>query len=226
MRAKWVFLFAAALAAALAASLGLPRPVAAEATAGCLPDERLPVTVLVRSDRGLPFEGLETSSIDPFIDARTSRTWVPARSLVTALAPGSDPVRWYEDTRTATFWYGTHKLEITFPRGANRTFTATLDGRAYGLHAALCAGKVWVPARTLADAFGVDVYYRDFVVVIDPVGGLDSNSQPSTPLTTQPVLATSQPAAEDCGPRPRHILGFLAAPRQVAAAIACQLHGK
>lgn len=157
---------------ALAAAWGpIPRPAAAAASGSCLPKNRLPVTVLVRSAAGRPWLPLETDGPAPFIDGDTGRTIVPLRALTTALSPGTDSVRWHDDLRTAAFWYQGHTLSIRFPRDVDLTYTATLDKQPYRLTSYLCDSRVWVTARTVAEAYHIDIQYaEDGYVLIDGAG--------------------------------------------------------
>jgi len=211
MRA-WSILMAFFLA--LAATWGtLPRPAAAAASGTCLPKNRLPVTVLVRSAAGRPWLPLETDGPLPFIDGDTGRTIVPLRALTTALAPGSDSVRWYSDLRTASFWYQGHTLSIRFPRDVDRSYTATLDNQPYTLTSYLCDSRVWVTARTVAEAYRIDIQYEGGYVLIDGAGSDPLAQQTSRKLSDCPAY----PEGSD------YLLAPAASARQAATTVACQL---
>ncbi|HYF94222.1 MAG TPA: copper amine oxidase N-terminal domain-containing protein [Symbiobacteriaceae bacterium] len=192
-----------------------PRPAEAAASGPCLPQRQLPVTVLARSAAGRPFDALEFEEAAPFIDADTGRTIVPLRSLISSLSPGTDGVRWYADIRTASFWHQGHTLSVRFPRDVDRSYSASLDNQSYSLTSYLCNGRVWVTARTVAEAFGIDIeYYKDGVVVIDGAG--------KDPWASQPARELAK-----CTPFPDRFTDYLVAPassaQQAATAVACQL---
>lgn len=211
MRARSILM---AFLLALAATWGsLPRATAAAAGGSCLPTNRLPVTVLVRSAAGRPWLPLETDGPLPFIDGDTGRTIVPLRALTTALAPGSDNVRWYDDLRTASFWYQGHTLSIRFPRDVDRTYTATLDKQPYSLTSYLCNSRVWVTARTVVEAYHIDIQYDGGYVLIDGAGQDPQARQTSRKLS-------------DCSAFPEgtdYLLAPAASARQAATTVACQL---
>jgi hypothetical protein len=205
----------------LAASVFLgawSRPAAAAASGQCLPARQLPVTVLVRSGEQQPFAALSPDDPSPFIDAATGRTIVPLRALTTALNPGTNSVRWYDDLQTATFWHGGHSLSIRFPRGADRTYSAVLDQKPISLTSYLCNGRVWVTARSVAEAFGIDIqYYENGIVLIDGAG-----KDPWHNLTTgRTSQCTGFPASAA-----EYIWSPFASYRKAATAVACQLVAK
>lgn len=220
-RARWTFLVAAALAMVLTGFVGRPPSAAASATPACLPDNRLPVTVLARGRAGQPFAGVMGDGNDPYVDPRSNRTMVPMRSLFEALSPGTDSVKWNAATGTASFWWNGHTLNIHIPSGADRTYTGTLDGKSVGVTAFLCNGRIWAQARSVAEAFQMEIeYYDPGVVVIDPLGGLPAQQQLKT-------TAYTASAARSCGPAPNSFLGFLASPisttRQAGNYVACRI---
>lgn len=194
------------------------RPAAAAAGGQCLPARQLPVTVLVRGGERKPFAGLAANEPSAFIDADTGRTIIPLRALTTALNPGSNNVRWYDDLQTATFWHGGHSLSVRFPRGADRTYTAVLDEKPMSLTSYLCNGRVWVTARSVAEAFDIDIqYYEDGVVLIDGAG-----KDPWHNLTTG--------SSSQCTGFPKSAADYIRSPlasyRRAAAEVACQLVAK
>lgn len=191
------------------------RPVAAAAGGQCLPDRQLPVTVLVRGAAGKDFAGLNPDQPAPFIDADTGRTILPLRALTAALNPGADNVRWYDDLQTATFWHGEHFLSIRFPRGADRTYSAVLDLKPISLTSYLCNGRVWVTARSVAEAFGIDIQYYDGGIVLVDGAGQDPWHNLTTGRTSQ--CAGFPKTAAD------YIRSPLASYRRAATAVACQL---
>jgi hypothetical protein len=204
----------------LAASVFLgawSRPATAAAGGQCLPERQLPVTVLVRSGERQAFGALAADQPSPFIDADTGRTVVPLRALTSALSPGTDSVRWYSDLQTATFWHGGHSLSVRFPRGVDRTYTALLDQKATSLTSYLCEGRVWVTARSVSEAFGIDIqYYTGGIVLIDGAGK-DPWHNLKTDVTEQ---CAGFPDGTDFFRSP------LAASRQAATEVACQLAAK
>lgn len=191
------------------------RPAAAASGSECLPSRKLPVTVLVRGAERKPFASLAPDEPSPFIDADTGRTIVPLRALTSALTPGAESVRWYNDLQTATFWHGGHSLSVRFPRGVDRTYSAALDQKPLALTSYLCDGRVWVTARSVTEAFGIDIqYYKDGVVLIDGAG-------------RDPWHNLNTGRADQCTGFPDSaadvIWSPLASYRRAATAVACQL---
>lgn len=203
------------LTAAMVSGGGPGRAEAGPGGSTCLPAERIPVTVLVRSGPGQPFTSVETDGLAPFV--HDGRTVVPLRSLLGALAPGTDNVRWYSDIQTATFWHQGHTLSVRFPRYADRAYTALLDNKeSYPLTSYLCNGRVWVTARTVTDAFRVDIQWTaPNVVMIDGAG-------------KDPWAGTAAArAVAKCSSFPKGgvsvILSPIASARQTVDAFACNL---
>ncbi|HYG56787.1 MAG TPA: copper amine oxidase N-terminal domain-containing protein [Symbiobacteriaceae bacterium] len=200
----------------------LPGTGVAAAAENCLPAKRLPVTLLVRS--GEAFVPLSTDGADPFIDGYTSRTVVPMRSLFEALSPGGEGVRWNEATRTSTFSYAGKSVSITFAPGTSRADFGTVNGKSTRIDAVLCGGRVWVQARRLMEAMGVDIqYFEGGIVVIDP---LRQPGLPSTGRTVRDLPGYGTVSAQ-CSPFPESFLNFMAHPidttRQAGDAVACML---
>jgi hypothetical protein len=220
-RVRWTLLLAALVASVLNGFLGRPPSAEAAGEPACLPDKRLPVTVLARGGAGSSFTGVDGDGIDPYIDPRSNRTMAPLRSLFQALSPGTDAVRWVGETYTAQFWWNGHTLSITIPPGADRTYTGLVDGKPVGVTAFLCNGRVWGQVRSVVEALHIDVqYYDPAVVVIDPVGGLPTPEHLRTTTTASTV-------SRSCGSAPSGFLGFLASPigttRRAGNYVACIL---
>ena len=227
MRRSVVWFFCS-LAAILGASGFLTSPGnTVEAAGHCLPDRRLPVTVLVRSTGTQSFTALSADGAEPFIDAYTSRTVVPMRSLFEALSPGPGSATWNEQTRTATFAYNGRHFALAFPPGTDRTFSATVDGKHAGIYAMLCGGRVWVQARPVLEALGVSVqYYEGGIVTVDPLPEPLQPSPIKSRSTTRVLTGYGQVSAP-CSPFPESFLNYLVSPaeasRQAGEAVACRM---
>jgi hypothetical protein len=196
--------------------VGRPATALAAPAESCLPASRSPVTVLVRSGKGHPFEALESDDADPFVDVKAGRTVVPMRALFEALSPGVDSVRWYADLRIATFWYQGHTLSIRFGRDTDRTYSATLDGKVTSMTSYLCDGHVWVPVRAVSEALKVGVDYANGgLVMVDALGAATPDDAPKAR------------SASACGPFPESLVSYLLSPsasaRRAALAVACEL---
>lgn len=210
MRTRRIILLVSVLMVAWAVLPG-KGPEAEAAGIGCLPADRMPVTVLVRGAAAEHFAGLDGGAVDPYIDRRSGKTMVPMRALFDLLSPGVDSVRWYDDIRTATFWYRGKTLALRFPPGVNEATSAMLDGKTYTMQAFLCNGRAWVSVRSVADILGVDVEYHDPGIAV-----LDANRE-----------APRNTTVSVCGPYPDSLLAFIGSPtastRQAADAAACRI---
>lgn len=179
MRVRWGFLWTAVFAM-VCYTIGGWAPVARADVRDCTSSTNLPATVLVRSGPNDEYRGVTGDGGDPYVEPRSGAAMIPMRALLEALAPGVDNVQWNDATRTATFWFQGHTLQITYPRGVDRVYTARLDGRNYSMNSFICQGRVWAPVRPVASAFDVGVsYFPGNIVILDPAdNGSNRNGAP------------------------------------------------
>lgn len=103
-----------------------------------------------------------TMDVAPFIE--NDRAYVPVRYLAYALGVAEKDVAWDDKTQTVTLSMDgtTVKLQVD-----NKTIYVDGKPQVMDVTPLLRDGRVFLPARFVAEAFGYDVFWEDPMIGID-----------------------------------------------------------
>lgn len=100
--------------------------------------------------------------VAPFIE--NDRTYVPVRYLAYALGVADKDVAWDDKTKTVTLSMDGTTLEL---KVGDKTLYVNGKPQVMDVAPLLRDGRVFLPARFVAEAFGFDVSWQDPIIAID-----------------------------------------------------------
>lgn len=204
-------------------TLGHPT-VQADSHCGSPGSRRVPL--LARPGAGSTFTTIGADGASPYLDHRSGTTMVPIRSLVAVIGAVDGDIRWDEPTRTATFIRSGLSLAISFVPGSHTSDRARVNGQSVAIESVICDGRLYAPARFVANALGVSLkWYPDGTVVIDPAWGPEGPTESGPDVRRPPT--TAQTPTPKCESVPGRLVDVLRSPVsaywQATRATACQI---